>query len=253
MRYYTTFFKKEFMESIRVYRLFILVIVFFIFGVMSPVIAKLTPELLSSLASEFKITVPEPTAIDSWVQFFTNVTQLGLITLAIIFSGTVSSELSKGTLVILLTKGMPRSAVILSKLSCAALLWTISLLLSFFVNLGYTIYLFPSDEVINLAFSVFCLWVFGIFLLSLLYFFAALVKSSYICLLLTGSGIVILTLMNLVSKLKKYNPYTLITENVNLLTNQTKVSELYYALGIGTTLSCIFVTASVLLFKRRQM
>lgn len=75
--YYFT--KKELLEVWRTKRLLILLVVFIIFGILSPLMAKLTPEILkSSFGSEVQLTIPEPTSIDSWVQFYKNITQMGI-------------------------------------------------------------------------------------------------------------------------------------------------------------------------------
>ena len=73
MNGYLAFMKKEWMEQIRTYKLFILLVVFFIFGMLSPLTAKLMPELLSQFPIEvMTIILPEPSAIDSYTQFFKN-------------------------------------------------------------------------------------------------------------------------------------------------------------------------------------
>jgi len=74
--------------------------IFIIFGITNPLIAKLMPEIVGSLVTDgVVITLPEPTAYDAWAQFFKNATQMGLFVMVILFSGVLSSELSKGTLI----------------------------------------------------------------------------------------------------------------------------------------------------------
>ena len=132
MRGYIAFFKKEWLEAVRSYRLAILLIAFAIFGIMNPLIAKLTPYLLENLMPEgISIQISEPTAIDSWMQFFKNIPQMGTIVILLMFSGLFANELQKQTLVPFLTKGLSRAQVILSKLSISYVLWTISYFLSF--------------------------------------------------------------------------------------------------------------------------
>jgi len=153
---YFAFLKKEFFEYTKTYKLFIMLMIFIIFGITNPLIAKLMPEIVGSLVTDgVVITLPEPTAYDAWAQFFKNATQMGLFVMVILFSGVLSSELSKGTLINLLTKGLSRTAVILSKYTCMVSVWTISISLCFGLTYGYTAYLFPQGETSNLLFSVF--------------------------------------------------------------------------------------------------
>ena len=254
MNNYIAFLKKEFLENARTYKMLILFLVFLIFGIMNPLVAKLTPELLSSLVPEgMDISLPDPSAFDSWAQFFKNISQIGIIVVVIVFSGILGTELTKGTLINMLTKGLSRSAVIMSKYTCMALLWTISVTLSFIVTQLYTIYLFPNDEVVNLIFSVFCLWFFGMFLLALLLFTATFTRNSYGCLLLTGTGAVICMLINISPTAHKYNPISLASDNMALLTNGVEPSSLYTCLWITGAITVAFVVLSVLIFRKRQL
>ncbi len=92
---------------------------------MNPLTAKITPQLVENFMPEGMIVnLGEPTALDSWMQFYKNVPQLGLVVLVILFSGMMSQEYSKGTLINMLTKGLARRSVILSKLTVALVMWT---------------------------------------------------------------------------------------------------------------------------------
>jgi len=254
MNNYIAFLKKELLENIRTYKMPIMLLVFFVFGIMNPLTAKITPDLLTALMPEgMSVTLTEPTAFDSWTQFFKNVSQMGLIVMVIVFSGILGTELSKGTLINMLTKGLSRSAVILSKYTCMAMIWTMSIIISFFVTWGYTVYLFPSGEIVNLLFSVFCLWVFGMFLLALLLFAATLTKNNYGCLLITGAGVVACMLCNIIPAAHKYNPLSLATDNMSLITNTVEASSLYCTIWIAGILSLIFIASSILIFRKKQL
>lgn len=254
MRNYIAFTKKELLESIRTYKLLIMLIVFFVFGIMSPLAAKMMPEILGAAMPEgMTVSLAEPAAIDAWAQFFKNISQMGLIVTIIIFSGVLSTELSKGTLVNLLTKGLPRRTVILSKFTSIFLIWTISYALSFIMTWGYTVYLFPGAEISNLLFSVFCQWLFVIFLLAVLLFAATLMKSNYGCSLVTVSVIGALGLLYHSAELRKYTPMFLAVNNVSLLEGSVEVSSLSYAVAISIICSVILIMASVLVFRKRQL
>jgi ABC-2 type transport system permease protein len=75
MRALIAFFKKEMTEQARSGKLLFLVILFILFGVMNPAIAKLTPWLLETMSESLEssgmtVTAVTVTAMDSWVQFF---------------------------------------------------------------------------------------------------------------------------------------------------------------------------------------
>ncbi|NLX64248.1 MAG: ABC transporter permease [Clostridiaceae bacterium] len=254
MRGYLVFLKKELFEYTKTYKLLIMVLVFVIFGITNPLVAKLTPVILKSFMTDgIIITLPEPTAYDAWMQFFKNATQMGIIVMVILFSGVLSSELSKGTLINLLTKGLSRKSVILSKYTCMVLVWTVSIALCFGLTYGYTVYLFPKEDTPNLLFSVSCLWLFGLFLLAVLLFSAALVKSSYGCLFITVIVMAACIIMNIIPSIHRYNPISLATDNMGLLVGSIEASSLYDAILVSSLFSMIFVSLSAMIFQKKQL
>jgi len=254
LRSYFAFTKKEFCESVRTYKLLIMGAVFLLLGMMNPVTAKFTPLLLKSfMPAGMEITIAEPTALDSWAQFFKNVPQMGLIVLVIVFSGIMANEFSRGTLINMLTKGLSRSVVILSKFTMAALLWTASYALCFGVTYAYTAYFWKGDGVSNILFSVFCLWLFGILLLASMILGGVMFKSSYGCLLFTGVFVVALLLINIVPKLQEYNPITLASSNMALLSNKMSVSDFTLPIVICCVTVAGFIITAIALFNKKQL
>ena len=71
MRAYAAFVKKEFLEMSRTYKLLIMGIIFGVLGLMNPLTAKFTPDLLAALMpAGMTIQLGEPSVMDSWMQFF---------------------------------------------------------------------------------------------------------------------------------------------------------------------------------------
>ena len=93
------FMKKEILETARTGKLVILVLLFALFGVMNPAIAKLTPWMMKmlsdSLAENGLIVVNvQADAMTSWGQFYKN------IPIALIFSDSFTKEYRSGTLLL---------------------------------------------------------------------------------------------------------------------------------------------------------
>lgn len=254
MRAYIAFTKKEFMESIRTYKLLIMLLVFLLFGMLSPLAAKLTPKLLKTLMTDgIQIIIPEPAAIDSWAQFFKNVSQMGVIVLAILFSGMMANEFNHGTLINVLTKGLRRSTVILSKFTMASVIWSISYFLCFVVCYAYTAYFWGSNRMTNLLFSVICLWQFGILLLAVIILSGVLFKNSYGCLLFAGGFTAILFLVNIVPKFQKYNPVALAASNMSLLAGDTLPEDLTASLIISFVIVILCIVTAIRVFNKKQI
>lgn len=254
MRSYIAFTKKEFTESFRTYRFVIMLAVFLLFGVMNPLFAKITPMLLESLNTDgMMISIPEPAAIDSWAQFFNNVGQMGMVVLVILFAGIMANEFSRGTLVNILTKGMKRRTVILSKFTVATVIWTISYLLCLAVTYAYTVYFWENTGLHNVFLAFFSPWIFGVLLITLLILGGTLFKTFSGSLLLCGGAVVIMSLLNISPNLQKFNPITLSGDNTALLTNAKSAVDFTPVLIICAVLIVLLTILSVVVFNKKQI
>jgi len=254
MRGYLAFTKKEFIEQLRSYKWLIIFCVFFLFGMASPLLAKITPDLLSGMKIEgMTIVIPEPTAMDAYAQFFKNTTQMGMLVVLLVFGGMLSNELSKGTLINILAKGLSRPAVILSKYTAAVALWTVGYALSAITCYGYTEYLFKAAALQNLLFSLFCLWLFGCFVLSLILLSSTLTGGSFGGLILSAVILVGLLMVNIFPKVEKFNPVTLASKNVALLNNASTPGDLMITVWITLGLTIAAIICSILLFSKKKL
>jgi len=254
MRGYLAFTNKEFVEQIRTYRFLILLSVFFIFGLMSPLLAKLLPEILSGMDLQgMVIVIPEATAMDAYAQFFKNITQMGIIVILLIFGGVISNELTKGTLINILAKGLGRQMVILAKYTSMLVLWTLALVLASLVNQGYTMLLFDTSNISNLLFSIFCLWLFGAFLLSLIILSSVLTGGNFGGLILTVVVLGGLLILDLFPKLEKINPIYLSSHNLEFLTGLLKPSDAYLPVMVTVLLLTGNILSSIFLFSSKKL
>lgn len=241
------------MNASRTYKLLILTAVFVFFGLMSPLAAKYMPQMLQSfLPAGMQIGLTEPDAVDSWTQFFKNMSQIGLVVLLLTFSGMLPSEYAKGTLTNLLAKGLSRKTVVLSKFTAAAALWTACYPLAFLIALGYTIYFWGAEPNISgLLFAVFCLWLFGMMFLSIEIAGGALFNSLYGSLLFTGGVLLVLLLVGMIPAAQGYSPLKPATGNVLIAGGRTAISEYGIPVLLGILLSGGFLTLGIFVFKKK--
>ena len=96
MKSLIAFMKKEMIEQIRSGKCLLFGILFLLFGIMNPAIAKLTPwilQLTTESLTDMGITVTEisVSAMDSWVQFFKNM-PIALIVFVLVQGGIFTKE-----------------------------------------------------------------------------------------------------------------------------------------------------------------
>jgi len=125
-------------------RLLILVVVFILFGLMSPLVAKFTPEILKSVegAEQFADMIPEPTIADAIGQYIKNITQFGFILAIVMGMGAVAGEKERGTAAIILSKPLPRWAFLMSKFVAQTAVFAVAFLAAGLGAYYYTTLLF---------------------------------------------------------------------------------------------------------------
>ncbi|MGH7710893.1 MAG: ABC transporter permease, partial [Gemmatimonadaceae bacterium] len=115
---FSAFLAKELQEIRKTWRIWVIPGMVLFFAVSSPVLARLTPTLISSMAQSqpgVTIVLPPPTWADAFGQFLKNLNQVVLIAVVITGAGAISGERASGTAVLTLSKPLARGAFVLAK------------------------------------------------------------------------------------------------------------------------------------------
>ena len=127
MSVFNVLLRKELREIRRTWRIWVLPAILLFIAITSPILAQITPALVRSLASNqpgVVIELPDPTPLDSYRQFASQLSQIGLLALIITTAGIISSELRSGTAILVLTKPVSRRSFVLAKLAAQLALLT---------------------------------------------------------------------------------------------------------------------------------
>lgn len=251
-----TFIKKEFTELIRTGRLYILMAVFFCFGIMNPLMAKLTPTLLKSMADSMEasgIIIGEVTvtAADSWTQYYKNLPIL-LIVFVLMYAGVFTREYSKGTLINIVTKGISRTKIYLSKaitmIACFSFLYWMYYLITY----GYTCYLWDNSVVINCGFAALLYWIFGAYLIGAMLLFSAIAHSTTGVLLGTGVFVLVPMFMGLIPKLTDKTPNYLMS-GMSILSGKIAIADTIFALVVTGIILILSVIIGKISFSKYKL
>lgn len=253
MSTFTVLIRKELLEQWRTRKLIIISAVLLIFGMFSPLIAKLTPDLINSIDLGFEINLPEPTYQDAYMQYFKNITQICLLVVLVVFSGFISEEISRGTVVLLLSKGLSRRTFVFAKFFTSILLWSATFFLSAITCYGYIEYLFPNQNPQNLILSLISLWLFGVFLLSLLTLGNMIGHSSYLAVVFTLSIWGLLALLNIFPEFIKYSPLALSSWNMEMILGEKDLIDLLLPFIVTGILIIICLTSTMIVFSKQEM
>ncbi len=248
--------KKEFLEQLRSGRLLFLGLLFTLFGIMNPAIAKLTPWLLDTMAESLAesgmiVTDVKVSAMDSWVQFFKNV-PMALIAFTLLESSVFTKEYQSGTLLLSLTKGLSRVKVIAAKTVALAVLWSAGYWLCYGITYAYNAYFWDNTVAQNLVYSVMCWWVFGLWVIGLLVLFSVVADNNSVVLALTGGTVAASWLLEFLPKAKNWLPTILMDGNSLIYGVQgTDVYHKPLAAALLTTVACLMISVPV--FNKKQL
>ncbi|MEY8330458.1 ABC transporter permease subunit [Lachnospiraceae bacterium 48-33] len=256
MKQLTAFTKKEFMELIRTGKALLLMILFILFGIMNPAIAKLTPWLLETMSEGFAetgfvITEIEVNAMSSWAQFYKNI-PIAFIIFLLMFSGILTAEYHKGTLVNMITKGMDRWKIIMSKLIVMISFWTVGYWVCYGITYLYNAWFWDNKVASYLLFSAFCFYLIGIWMISLIVFLSSVFQNNSAVLITAGCGFLIIYLIGFIQKVKKFLPVKLL-ESADLLSGTKEASEYLYAIVVLMILVICNITIAVVQFNKKNI
>ena len=254
MKTFFAFLKKELLESARSGKLTILLIIFILFGIMNPAIAKLTPWMLEMMTEELAesgmtVTEVEVNAITSWVQFFKNI-PMALIAFVCILGGIFTKEYTSGTLILILTKGLARYKIVIAKTLHLLLFWSGGYFLCFAVTYGYNAYFWDNSVANELIPTTLNWYLFGIFTVCLIVFFSVISKSTSGVLLGTGGTVLISYLLEMIPKVKEYCP-TRLMNTAHIAGGE--MPSLNSAIAVTAALSLICIAASIPIFNKKQL
>lgn len=109
--------RKELLEIVRTWRIWVFVILLLALAIISPLTARYQKELMGSLlaGSGVQFVLPDPTWLDSLGQWGKNLSEIGLLTVILTTGGLISGEARQGTQILVLTKPITRSAYVVAK------------------------------------------------------------------------------------------------------------------------------------------
>ena len=245
--------RKELLEQRRTYRLLIAAVVLVVFGLLSPLTAKYTPEILKLLPEGEAIAqiVPAPTTLDAVAQYLKNTSQFSVILALLLTMGAVAQEKDKGTAAMMLVKPLPRGAFLAAKFTAIAFTFAISLALGAAACYYYTWLLFEALDLTRwLALN-------GLLLLFVLVYVAVtllcstLTRSSAAAGGLAFGAMLLLAIPGSIPRLGEYLPGQLINWGAGLMAGQA--AAYWPAVWISAGIIVFALAAAGLIFQKQEL
>jgi len=252
MKQFIILFRKDLTELYRTKKILIIAAIFIIFALLSPILAKMTPELLKSIGNEvMQINIPDATIADSYGQFIKNIGQLGLFTLIIALGGLVVNERRKGLYTNLNNNGVKKHNFILSKVKSQILIFTMIYAVSAVLFSAY-IYVIINQFAIAYSFlSFLSLYVYLVFVICLVNLFSTISKSTVMSILLGIATVLAISIFDLFT-FGKYLPNYLATIASNIFSDTSCLNYVYQNIGITLAISVILAIASIKMCSNKE-
>jgi len=250
-------FRKEVAEILKTSRIYVIPGLFLFFGLTSPILTKLMPEIIKSIggsAGGVQIVIPPQTGVDAFMQFLKNLTQIGILGIILTLMGTVAREKELGTAILVLTKPASRTAFVVAKAAAAGLLVTFATALSYLAALYYTVQLFPGAPAAASAGGIVAYLAYALFITAVTVAASAVTRSQ-----VAAAGVTIAVFF-LVSLLPVFGPaWTRFTPGGlpglagQIISGAAVLADALPAMGISLGLAVLLVAGGIAVFRRQEI
>lgn len=256
MHGFAVFLGKEMTEIVRTWRLYVVPGILVFFGLTSPLIAEVTPALVSSMAGSeaqgIVIEIPPATTVDAYLQFNNNAMQIALIALIIATAGAIAGERRSGTAQLVLSKPVSRSAMVIAKAVSNWVLLAVAGGVGAALCAGVTAIMFDTTLLPEFAAMVGVWYALASLLVALMLLFSVLLKSQAGA---AGAGIAVFFAMSILTiwdVARDYSPVGLLGLGDRIVLGQPDLSIAWpVATSIAATL--VLVGLAALAFKRQEV
>jgi ABC-2 type transport system permease protein len=252
MRGYAVLLIKEVTEQWRTGRLPVMAVIFLLFGLASPVLAKYTPEIVKLAASSIDIHVPTPTIKDAVAQLIKTLSQVGVLTAILLAMGSVAGEKESGTAAFVLVKPVGRFAFLAAKFSGLAITIAVAVLVCGLAAYLYTGLLFAPLPAIGFAGACLVILLGLLEIAAVTFLGSTLVRSAIPA---AGIGIVAIVVAGIISSLPNVGHFT--PFGMNDLASALALQQTAMGWGVPLIVNAgvvvVALLASWLVFRRQEV
>ncbi|HJV98311.1 MAG TPA: hypothetical protein VJ617_04370 [Arthrobacter sp.] len=254
MNGYLVFARKEALEIVRTWRIWVLPSIVLFFALTGPPLARFTPELISAVAGDQLggFQIPPPTYLDAYGQWIKNLSQIVLFALIIIYGGLISSEVRSGTAVFVLTKPLSRAAFVIIKAAVHTVFLAVTLTAGTLVTWGMTRSFF-SEAPASILWGSALLWlVLGVFFIALMTALSVLIPAPAGA---AGAGLgayAVLSVGGLWKPLSTYSPAGIPGQAASLAAGTGLTSPLW-TVTTAVLLAVVLVWLAAALLGRKEL
>ena len=254
LRGFGAFTRKEFLETRKTWRLWVVPGVLVFLGLTTPIMAAVTPAILKMTAERqpgVVIKYPDPTAIDAYAQFMGNLIQLALLVVIITGAAAVAGERRGGTAILVLTKPLSRTSFVWSKAIANLVVVVAATALGAALCVAVTIALFDTSHIVAFVQSVAVWLALAAMVVCLMVWLSAALDRQAAA---AGGGIAVYAALFALSgfpALRDWTPAGIFTASTALLKGEDV--PLAQPIAVTLILAVVFLLLAAWSFRRKEL
>jgi len=245
--------RKELVEQWRTRRLVVVAVVFLFFGFLSPLGAKLLPDLLEGLGDSggVMIEIPPPTAQDALLQYVKNMSQFGVLLAVLLAMGAVAREKERGTAAMVLSKPVSRADFLLGKFVALTLVFGLCLALAGLACYYYTVVLFEGTGEARFVEMNLLLGLFIEFYLAVTLLGSTVARSQVVAGGLGLGAVFVVAILGVLPRFGDYMPTALLDWARALMAGTGEPAWGAVVVSLGVIIVCL--GAALVVFERQEV
>ena len=259
MSNYTTFLRKEFTENIRTKRILVLACVFVFFAITGALMARYMGEFFAFILPSDDETAQlliqamgNPRWEEAYIQLYSQLGQIGILTVLFMYMGTVQREIRTGTASLLFSKGMGYAPFILAKFTMAGVITTVITVVSALITYAYTFLLFEeAGQIGNVIFGSLIFSAAAVMMLAIVVMCSSFTKSSAVSGGLSFGAFFLLLVISAIPRIGVYTPFSLFGFPVAISLGDVP-GQLLVCMLIAAGLAVVALFAAVRAVKRAE-
>ena len=244
--------KKEIRENWRTGRLPVVAVIFLLFGLASPVIARYTPEIVRLAAGPIAIPLPTPTTRDAVAQLIKNLNQVGVLTAVLLAMGSVASEKESGTAGFVLTKPVSRLAFLAAKFCGLGLTMAVAVAVCGLAAYAYTDILFAPLPAPGYVLACLAMLLILLEIAAITFLGSVLMRTSIPAAGIGVAAVVIAGILASVPRVGDFTPFGLNQMARDLALGQVRM-EWQWQVGANLGVLALALGASWVVFRRQEL
>jgi ABC-2 type transport system permease protein len=244
---------KEMREQVRTLRLPVVLIVFAVLGLISPLVARYVQEIIDAVGGDqFGGLVPDPVVGDAMVQFTKNVGQFGAIIAILVAMGAVAGEKDQGTAAFLLTKPLSRGSFLAAKVVAIGVLLALGIAVAGLLCWVYTAIIFEPLPIGGYAAAMVLVWLSLADIAAITFLASVTARSSIVA---GGVGLGALVLAGVLGALPGIGPYlpTSLWGAADQLGLGTVPDPLIGPILMAVAIACVVLGLAGWSFRRQEL